>query len=195
MILESLVTTVDGCGQVNLAPQGPHVDRELTKVQLQPFVGTRTCKNLRRTQRAVIHVTDDVLLLARAATNTIPPDELTTMVRAIASQPGCYALTDACRWYAVRVRSWQQHPQRPQVDCDIVEQSTQRDFFGWNRGQYAVLETAIMATRLHLIAPEIVRSQLKQFESLVQRAGGEREQEAFSLLQAHIRKNHDASHE
>lgn len=182
MILEALVTTVDAKGVVNIAPMGPVVDRAITSIELRPFVGSRTYANLRATERAVVHVTDDCLLIARAAIGTVPPEGLVQPI-----EDGQYAvLTDACRWYAVRITAWQEHPQRPRAQCVIVRQQRNRDFFGLNRAHFAVIEAAILATRVHLIADEVLQSQLRQLATLVERAGGDRERQAFELLENYI---------
>ncbi len=183
MILESLVTTADSAGHVNIAPLGPVVDRDLTSFQLRPFVGSRTYANLRATHRAVVHVTDDCLLLARAAIGTVDPAGL---VQPLAGHADCFTLRSACRWYALQITAWQDHPQRPTAECTILAQGRNRDFFGLNRAQYAVVEAAILATRVHLIADEVLQSQLRQLATLVERTGGDREQEAFALLEKYI---------
>lgn len=186
MILESLVTTIDAQGVVNLAPMGPVVDREITSIELRPFVGSRTYANLRATERAVVHVTDDCLLLARAAISTVDPAGLVEPI-----EGGAYSvLSDACRWYAVQITAWHEHPQRPRAECVIVRQQRNRDFFGLNRAQYAVVEAAILATRMHLIAAEVLQSQLRELATLVERAGGDRERQAFELLEKHIATAH-----
>lgn len=182
MILEAIVTTVDAEGVVNIAPLGPHVDRQLTRFELRPFVGSRTHANLRESGRATIHVTDDCLLLARSAIGWVDPAGL---VRSV-DDGDHWVLRDACRWFAVRVEKWHDHPQRPRARCIIVAHNRQRDFFGFNRAQYAVVEAAILATRVHLIAAEVLRTQLRQLATLVERTGGDREHEAFQLLEEYI---------
>ncbi|MCG8653076.1 MAG: DUF447 family protein, partial [Pirellulales bacterium] len=69
MILESIVTSVDAAGNVNIAPMGPRVetssqtrDLQITEFTLRPFQSSRTYANLVETGKAVIHVTDDVEL-------------------------------------------------------------------------------------------------------------------------------------
>ncbi len=186
MILESLVTTIDGEGAVNIAPMGPVVDRAITSIELRPFLGSRTYDNLRASNRAVVHVTDDCLLLARAAIGRVDPAGLVDSI-----EGGQFAvLSDACRWYAVQITAWHEHPQRPRAECVIVRQQRNRDFFGLNRAQFAVVEAAILATRIHLIAAEVLQSQFRELATLVERAGGDRERQAFELLERHIATAH-----
>ena len=75
MILEAIVTSVDGHGRLNIAPMGPRVDPDLLlqpvpngmTMVLRPFNSSRTYRNLIETRKAVVHVSDDSQLLARAA--------------------------------------------------------------------------------------------------------------------------------
>ncbi|WP_162275959.1 DUF447 domain-containing protein [Roseimaritima ulvae] len=184
------MTTTDAQGAVNIAPMGPVVDRAITSIELRPFVGSRTYANLRATNRAVVHVTDDCLLLARAAIGSVDSAGLVEPIR-----DGQFSvLRDACRWYAVEITAWHEHPQRPRAECVIVQQQRNRDFFGLNRAQYAVVEAAILATRIHLIAPEVLQSQLRELATLVERAGGDQERQAFELLEKHIAIAHGKIH-
>lgn len=68
MILEGLVTTTDADGSPRLAPMGPRVDGpDFRTFLLRPFPTSQTYRNLRRHGEGVLHVTDNVLLLAKAA--------------------------------------------------------------------------------------------------------------------------------
>ena len=72
MILEAIVTTVNPQGVPNLAPMGPKVESEdLQRFILRPYRTSTTYRNLRDRGEGVLHVTDDVLTLARAAIGTV----------------------------------------------------------------------------------------------------------------------------
>lgn len=192
MILEALVTTVDRNGQVHLAPLGTTTNRQQDFFELRPFQGTRSLANLRATPRAVIHVTDDALLLARAVTGNVEPAGLTERDP---QWRDCFPLRDACRWWAVEVQQWIDHAQRPTARCTILGSRRLRDGFGWNRGQYAVLEAAILYSRVHLIAPEVWKPHLAELKTLVERTGGDGEQEAFSLIESSLARAVDSCDE
>src|SRR5262249_25957917 len=67
MILEGIVTTISPeTGEVNIAPMGPHVDESMRHFVLRPYPTSQTYKNLKAHGEGVLHVTDDVLLLAKA---------------------------------------------------------------------------------------------------------------------------------
>lgn len=182
MILEALVTTVDAQGRVNIAPMGPVVDPAISQITLRPFVSSQTHANLRLNGRAVVHVTDDCLLLARAAIGTVEAEGLTEAI----DEGRFHPLRDACRWYAVQVRQWSDHPQRPDAVCSIVNSQRRRDFFGLNRAKHAVVEAAILATRIHLLDPHTICQEMDRLAPLVEKTGSEAERTAFQLLEAYI---------
>ena len=110
MILEGIVTTVSPEGEVNVAPMGPHLpglsadpsfprSDPLEQFILKPFRGSRTYANLAAHGEGVLHVTDDVLLLAQSATGV--PDPFPNLIPA--SRVRGYVLRDACRYAEFRV--------------------------------------------------------------------------------------------
>lgn len=182
MILESIVTTADAAGIVNIAPMGPDVDGDsFSRITLKPFRSSRTFANLQQTGRAVVHVTDDVELIAAAATGPVEPHALVENLLG-----RWHKLIDCCRWFAVEVASWQDDPQRPQAICRIVHQGVQRPMFGLNRGKHAVVEAAILATRVELLGREEVRRQMRLLLPLVEKTGGAAERRAWSLLESFV---------
>lgn len=164
---------------------GPVIDEGFARFVLRPYSTSRTCQNLRRAGQAVFHVVDDVELLARAAVDRI---EHAPALLACQALDGC-VLADACRWYALRVRDWQPDGERNLVTCDVVASERLRDFVGLNRAKHAVVEAAILATRLGRIDAGEVRDQLQRLAVLVHKTGGEQEQRAWKFLEEYI---HDA---
>ena len=125
MILEALVTTLNADQSVNVSPMGPLVDASMKEFTLRPYETSMTCQNLQRTRQGVLHVTDDVELLARAAINQLDP--LPEMVAATAVEGSI--LVAACRWYAFEVVSLDDRDERVTMQCQVVESGRQRDFF------------------------------------------------------------------
>ena len=193
MILESLVTTTDSGGAVNLAPMGPRVDADLasfsdvvgTAMVLRPFEGTKTFRNLIGRRRAVVHVTDDAGLFARSAVDAIDPEEVIRRVRQL--DIGDYWVLREChRWFAVDVTSVS--PDRPRADvaCRVIATGGERFFFGFNRAKHAVIEAAILATRTHLIPAETLWEELERLAPLIEKTGGPAESVAFDFLRKTI---------
>lgn len=182
MILEGIVTTRNADGTTNVAPMGPIVDAGITRLTLRPFQTSTTYANLKRTGVGVLHVTDDVLLLARAAINRL--DQLPKLVPATVIDGN--VLADACRWYEFRVTSLDDSTERTRIEAEVVHLGRLRDFFGFNRAKHAVLEAAILATRLHLLPLEEVRRQLAALRIPVEKTAGPQEREAFSIIEQYV---------
>jgi beta-RFAP synthase len=182
MILEGIVTTIGPDGAVNIAPMGPTVDAEMQRVVLRPFPTAQTYRNLCAHGEGVLHVTDDVDLLARAAIGPVeppPPMKPASSVRG-------FVLTGACRFYEFRVRSINDKEQRMRIEADVVHAGRSRDFFGFNRAKHAVVEAAIMATRTRLLPAEEIEAEFRRLGVIVEKTGGDQEKEAFALLNRHV---------
>jgi uncharacterized protein len=188
MILEGIVTTRDSTGAVHVAPMGPIVDGSLTKLCLRPFKTSQTYQNLKRTPCGVFHVVDDVLLLARSAVGLLteaPPTFPAGKISAV-------VLVDCCRWYEFEVREFDDANERAELLAQIVHSGRVRDFFGFNRAKHAVLEAAILATRVHLIPRAEMLADFERLKPAVAKTGGPAEVEAFALLERYVSDQPDS---
>ncbi len=192
MILESIVTSVDAEGRVNLAPMGPQItsgslesDDSAIVFSLRPFLSSRTYGNLVETRKAVIHVTDDSLLFARAAVDAVTDEQVMQQVHRLRTTDW-WPLKDCHRWFAVEVESIADDGLRAEMPCRVVESRIVRPFFGFNRARHAVIEAAILATRTHLIPALQIHDELARLQPLVDKTGGPDEHAAFDLLKATI---------
>ena len=181
LILEGIVTTQDAVGNLNIAPMGPRVDRRITRLVLRPFQSAVTYRNLKATAFGVFYITDDVELLARAAVGHLQQPELA----AIEGFP-CPRLADCCRWLAFRVQSLDDSSERTTIECRIAAQGEVRPFFGFNRAKHAVVEAAILATRIGILDGDEIRRELARLEIPVQKTAGLQERRAFEFLQEYI---------
>ena len=172
-------------GRVNIAPMGPIVDAGMQQFVLRPFVTSTTFHNLKVTRQGVFHVVDDVLLLARAAIGKI---KATVDVQVEpASQVEGLILTNACRYYELQVVDLCDQQERTAIKARVVAAQTLRDFVGFNRARHAVLEAAILATRVHLTGSEMVLLELERLQVMVDKTGSDREHQAMDLLRDHVR--------
>lgn len=185
MILESLVTTLDDDGAVHIAAMGPEVSDGFDRFVLRPYQTSRTYANLRRTRQGVLHVTDDVELMARAAIGQFK--QLPAHRPAAAIQGAI--LADACRWYAFEVESIDDREPRASLSCRVVDEGRQRDFLGFNRARHAVIEIAILVTRRALMPPDTLLREVQRLEPLVEKTGGPAERRAFTLLRTFIHEH------
>jgi hypothetical protein len=189
-LLEGIVTTLNADGSPHIAPMGPIVDTEFNRLLLRPFRTSVTYQNLKRSGAGVLHVTDDVEMLARAAVG-----QLGDMPRlAPAESIEGVILADACRWYAFRVRLLDDQEERTAIVADVVDRGVLREFFGFNRAKHAVVEAAILATRLHILDPQHVLNEYERLAPLVEKTGGRQERSAFDFLRQHVRQRLTAGH-
>lgn len=186
-ILEGLVTTQNRAGRINLAPMGPVVEQsengEIRKFLFRPFSDSQTCKNLLEHRHGVFHATDDVLLFARAVTGNL--QNLESMVTPAAQIVGA-RLKQACQAYEFEVTEIDDSQPRVSMHARVLQQHSGKFWGGFNRAQFAVLEAAITATRLHLISASQVALQMKELTALIEKTAGEQEQKAFLLIQEYI---------
>lgn len=183
MILEGLVTTLDPDGSLHLAPMGPRVAADFSRFTLRPFPTSNTYRNLLRHPEGVLHVTDDALLLAKAAVGAVgvfPPTRPAERVRG-------FVLADCCRHFEFVVTSVDDSAERVTIEAEVVHAGRTRDFFGFNRAKHAVVEAAILATRFHLLPLAEVASEFEKLRVIVGKTGGEAEHAAMDLLEAKLR--------
>ena len=185
LILEGIVVTLDAAGQPNVAPMGPLVDRAISRLVLRPFQTAQTYRNLKATGCGVFHVTDDVELLARAAVGGIDsPPALVSL-----EDVPCPRLADCCRWFAFRVKSLADAAERTTIDCQVVAAGEVRPFFGFNRAKHAVVEAAILATRIGILPADEIRREMERLAAAIQKTAGTQELQAFEFLRQHIQSS------
>jgi hypothetical protein len=177
-ILEGIVTTLNVDGSVNIAPMGPLADESVETFVLRPFHDSTTCENLLRTREGVLNVTDDVELFAQAAVGLV--DEKFHEDRPL-------VLADACRWFNFQITSIDASHERVVMVARTIDRGSQRDFFGFNRAKHAVIEAAILATRIHLIPAGEISAEFERLKIIVEKTGAAAEHRAFAFLKAHIR--------
>jgi hypothetical protein len=179
MILEGIATTMSAKGEINIAPMGPYVDAAMTRLVFRPFKTAQTYRNLTENGEGVFHITDDVLLLAQAALGRLapmPPLFPARMVRGM-------VLQDGCRFYEFRVAAVDDREERTRIEAEVIHAERLRDFFGFNRGKHAVVEAAILATRVDFLPLEQIQTEFRKLQGLVDKTGGEPERQAFAFLQ------------
>jgi hypothetical protein len=182
LLIEGIVTTLDADGRPHVAPMGPIVDANFDRLTLRPFRTSTTYANLKRSRAGVFHVTDDVELLARAAIGRLV--ELPRLLPATAVEG--VLLADACRWYAFRLDSLDDRNERTHIVAEVVDRGEFREFIGFNRAKHAVIEAAILATRIGLLTADHLREEFSRLAVLVEKTGGHQERRAFGLLEAHV---------
>jgi hypothetical protein len=178
-VIETVVTTINPDGSVNCGAMGVEWDER--RIVIKPYRGTRTLRNLRATQAAVVNLTDDVLLFSQAALgDPRPPTHPAAAVEGA-------VLDDACSWREVRVEAIDESAQRARVTTLVVNGGTGREFLGLNRARHAVLEASILASRTRMFPAEDIRAELRRLQVLVDKTAGPLEREAMEYVTRHVR--------
>lgn len=180
MIVEVILSTLSSNGEPNFAPMGVVWGEE--EITVRPFRNTQTFRNLVATKCGVASVTDDVLAFARSALeDACLPHFPARSIPGIVFQGCCY-------WRELEVMAIEEGEERAEVHCRVVEKGWQRDFLGFNRARNAVIEAAILATRMNLIPREEALTLLERYAEIVQKTGDEPEGVAFELVRQYIIK-------
>jgi hypothetical protein len=178
MIIETILSTLDSSGRSNFAPMGVVWGEEA--MTLRPFRDTTTYHNLLETRCGVVNVTDNVLSFVRTALSDAQlPHFPARHVRGV-------VLEEACAWHELEVMNLGGDKDRAEIECRVAGRGRLRDCHGFNRGKNAVIEAAILATRLHLRGPADVRAALRRYDDIVQRTGGQQEREAMQYVQEYV---------
>jgi hypothetical protein len=161
---------------------GPQVGATMDRFVLRPFRSAQTYRNLKACGEGVLHVTDDVLLLAKAALGAIdPPPALMP-----ASRVHGFVLQNSCRYYEFRVVHFDDREERARIEAMVLHSGRLHDFFGFNRAKHAVVEAAILATRTELLPLAEIEADYRKLAVLVNKTGGDQEHQAFALLRAYV---------
>jgi len=183
MIIETILTTTDAQGGINCAPMGVEWGEEI--IIIKPYQETTTFRNLVAVQAAVVNLTDNVLLFARSAiSNPVFPTRPATVVAGV-------VLQDVCSWREVQVEAIDASQPRARVTTRVVQRGFEREFLGFNRARHAVLEAAILATRIRFLPPEQIVSEFERLQVIVDKTAGEREHEAMNLLAGYIQSTQE----
>ena len=174
MIRECIVTTLNEEGKVHIAPLG--LIAETDGYVIAPFRPSTTLDNLRSNPFAVANFTDDVLVFAGCLTGnrnwpTRPAQHVAGAV-----------FEGALAHVELEVESVEEDELRPRFHCRIVHQATHAPFQGFNRAQSAVIEAAILASRLHMLPREKIEHELGYLQIAVEKTAGPREHEAWRIL-------------
>ncbi len=180
MIQETIVTSQDQHGLVHIAPMGIHrlADHHL----IMPFKPSATLENIITTQTAVINYTDDVRIFAGCLTDRRDWPLLP------AKQVIGHYLANALAHTEVTLERIEHEEQRAKLFCKTTTTVNHKPFEGFNRAQFAVLELAILVSRLDRLPWSKIQSELDYLSIGFDKTAGPREQEAWIWLMDAIEK-------
>jgi uncharacterized protein len=178
MIRETIVTTQDLEGRVHIAPIG--LIEEGEHLVIAPFRPSTTLDNLRANPFAVANYTDDVLVFAGCLTG-----RRDWQTRPATTVPGA-VLTQALSHAELAVARVSEDATRPRFLCRVVHEKMHAPFRGFNRAQAAVVEAAILVSRLHMLPPDKIDRELAYLQIGIDKTAGPRERQAWDWLMQRI---------
>ena len=184
MIRETIVTTASADGRPHVAPMGA------TPIEngwlLQPFRPSTTLENFLSSRCGSVNFTDDARIFAGCVTKRRPewPTVKADLVDSV-------RLEHALAHHEVRVERVEDG-ERPKLYCSVVHRANHRPFPGLNRAVAAVLEGAVLASRLHMLSAEKIDQEFAYLQIAIDKTAGPHEREAWEWLteavEAHRRK-------
>jgi hypothetical protein len=179
MIRETIVTTADSAGRVHIAPLGLLVEGE--GLVIAPFHPSTTLENLRAVPFAVANYTDDVRIFAGCLT------ERREWPLAPSSEVPVPRLAASLAHAELAVTRVTEHSERPRFHCRVVARAVHAPFQGFNRAKAAVVEAAILASRLDLLPRQKIEQEMAYLAIAVGKTAGPAEQEAWEWISEKIR--------
>ena len=177
-ILESIVATRAESGW-HLVPFG--LIEEGDSLVVAPFRPSPSIANLERHPFLSAAAPADIRVLAGCVTGrrdwpTVPCERIDAV-----------RLADAYAHAELEVVDVADDPVRPRFRCRVAHEAMHRPFVGYNRAQAAVLEAAILSTRLHMLPPEKIVAEMTYLAIAVSKTAGPAEREAWSWIEDKVR--------
>ena len=178
MIQEIIVTTLNEDGSTHIAPMGIREENGL--IIIAPFKPSATLENIQRNKSAVVNRIDDVRIFAGCLTGR--KDWPLVSAEKITGQ----RLQAALSHLELELESFEDDELRPRFYMKTVYEATHTPFKGFNRAQAAVLEAAILVSRLNMLSEEKINQELEYHTIAMDKTAGENERIAWQWLMEKI---------
>jgi len=174
VIYETVVTTVSTHGVPHVAPMGVRYQGEW--VVLMPFKPSTTHDNIIANGHAVLNLITDTRVFAGCVTGRktwplVPADKIA------GSRLAC-----ALGHLELRLAERREDAQRPALLMARVHEVAHGPFIGFNRAQAAVIEGAVLVSRLHMLAPDKITTEMNYLQIAIDKTAGPEEHEAWGWL-------------
>ena len=173
-IFETVLTTMAADGRVHVAPMG--VRYRVGQVVLMPFKPSTTLDNVLATEHAVLNLVTDSRVFAGCVTGrrswpTVPADKIAGV-----------RLANALGHVELALQQHLDDPQRPVLRMARVHEAGHAPFMGLNRAQHAVVEGAVLVSRLHMLPAAKVDAEMAYLQIAIDKTAGPEEREAWGWL-------------
>ena len=174
LIVETIVTTRAKSGEVHIAPLGLIAAGDHWIIA--PFTPSTTLDNLRENPFAVANHVDDVRIFAGCLTG-----RKNWPLKRAEKIDGAVLKVALSHW-ELKVDRLEEDDVRPRFYCRAIYRAGHKPWTGFNRAQAAVLEAAVLISRLKMLPKEKVESELEYLQIAISKTAGEREEEAWGWL-------------
>jgi hypothetical protein len=180
VIFETVVTTVAADGTPHIAPMGVRYQGD--RVVLMPFKPSATHDNIAATGHAVLNILTDTRVFAGCVTGrrdwpTVAADKIQGV-----------RLACALSHIELRLAERIDDVQRPVLHMARVHEVAHAPFIGFNRAQAAVIEGAVLASRLHMLPAEKVDTEMAYLQIAIDKTAGPEDREAWGWLQEAVQR-------
>ena len=178
-IRETIITTIAADGRAHIAPFGLIAEGE--DWIIAPFRPSTTLDNLRAVPWLVANYVDDVRIFAGCLTGRRETGrrEFACVPTAPGQPP---RLAAALAHATMQVVAVDDDAQRPRFTCRVRGLHTHAPFRGFSRAQGAVVEAAILVSRLSMLPREKVEREIAYLAIAIEKTAGDHEREAWSWL-------------
>lgn len=174
MIWESIVTTKSPDGRTHIAPMG--YQRIDGLYRLQPFKPSTSWEFMRASKTATINTTDDVRIYAGCIVGKrdwpLVPCDATPGMR----------LADPLWHVELELVREEADEQRPRLYFAPKHDVNHRPFMGFNRAQAAVIEAAILVSRLHMLPADKIDREIAYLTIAIEKTADAASHEAWQWL-------------
>lgn len=201
VIFETVVSTLAADGRPHVAPMGVRYRGE--QVVLMPFKPSTTHDNIVATGFAVLNILTDTRVFAGSVTGRrewpLLPAERVTGVRLACALRHVELRLAARADDAQRPRLSTDDAQRPALNTDDAQRPTlhmsrvhevnHAAFVGFNRAQAAVIEGAVLVSRLRMLPQQKVDAEMAYLQIAIDKTAGPEEREAWGWLLDAVRRH------
>jgi len=183
MIYETIITSIDTLGVPHVTPFGIRMQDDF--VIISPYKPSTTLVNILSTKHAVMNLTDDVRVFAGALTgrsvwDLIPTNKIIGV-----------RLASSLAHKELKLVKVVDHALRPELFLQVEHEAQHQAFQGFNRAQAAVIELAVLVSRLTRLPMDKIVQELDYLKIAIEKTAGPRELEAWSWLIEAV-SNHQA---
>jgi len=184
MIYETIIISTDLAGKPHVTPFGVRHEgaEEDIRIIISPYKPSTTLDNIVATKHAVMNLTDDVRVFAGALTNRKFGELALIKTTAKTNKIKDFRLSDCLSHVELELVEVRDDAVRPQLVMKKIAEFNHKPFQGFNRAQAAVIELAVLVSRLHMLPREKIQTELQYLQIAIEKTAGQREKQAWALL-------------